>query len=201
MPMPVRVDAGMLRKALRTFRAAWRRILAFEIAFKLIASVLGAAASAAVLAWVELRSGGASVTNTDLVGFLARPLSILLLVVIVGGAASLVFLEQAVLLSILGGGRLLRGSVRESFKAAAATITGVVRLAGVCVGVVVAVLIVAAALLALIYKGLLSGHDINYYLSAKPPVFLVAAAIGGVVALAAVAVLLWLAVRWLLALS
>jgi glycerophosphoryl diester phosphodiesterase len=199
--MPVRVDAEMLRKALRTFRAAWRRILAFEIAFKLIASVLGAAASAAVLAWVELRSGGASVTNTDLVGFLARPLSILLLVVIVGGAASLVFLEQAVLLSILGGGRLLRGSVRESFKAAAATITGVVRLAGVCVGVVVAVLIVAAALLALIYKGLLSGHDINYYLSAKPPVFLVAAAIGGVVALAAVAVLLWLAVRWLLALS
>jgi len=198
--MTLRFGSGMLRDALRTFSRTWRRVIAVEIVFKLIAMVLGAAASSAVLAWVELRSGGGSVTNTDLVGFLVRPISIVLLIVIVGGAASFVLFEQAVLLTVLGGGRMLRGSFRESMKAAAGTIAGVARLAAVCVGAVVGVLVVAAALLAVLYKGLLSGHDINYYLSAKPPVFLAAAAIGGVIALAATAVLVWLLVRWLLAL-
>lgn len=198
--MPVRVGSEMLRDALGTFRAQWRRVLAVEIVFKLLALILGAAASSAVLAWVEIRSGGAAVTNTDLVRFLTRPASILLVLLILGGSASLVLIEQAVLLSVLGGGRLHRGSLRESLRAAAATIGRVVRLAAVCVGVVLAVVGVTAVLLAVLYKALLAGHDINYYLSARPPVFLAAAAIGGVIALAAAGVLLFLLIRWLLAL-
>lgn len=198
--MPVRVGPEMLREALRTFRAKWRRVVAVEIVFKLLALILGVAASSAVLAWVELRSGGAAVTNTDLVRFLTRPISILLVLLIAAGSASFVLLEQAVLLSLLGGGRLQRGSLGESARAAAATIGRVMRLAAVCVGVVLAVVGVTAVLLGVLYKALLAGHDINYYLSAKPPVFLAAAAIGGVIALAAAAVLLYLFVRWLLAL-
>jgi glycerophosphoryl diester phosphodiesterase len=199
--MPVEIGSGMVREALKTFRASWRRVVAIEIVFKLLGFVLGVAASSAVLAWVELRSGGASVTNTDLVHFLTRPLSVVLLLVIVGGSATLVLLEQAVLLRILSGARIPRGSAREALRIVGATIGRVMRLAFVCVGIVLGVLAGAVALLGALYRVLLAGPDINYYLSAKPPVFLWTAAIGALIALAAAVLLIVLFVRWLLALS
>src|SRR5262245_10613430 len=178
--MPVKVDGEAVREALRTFRASWRRVVAIGIVFKVLGFVLGVAASSPALAWIELRSGGASVTNTDLVRFLTRPVSIVLLLLIVGGAATFTLLEQAVLLRILSGARLPRGSGRETLKVVAATIGRVMRLAFVCVGIVLAVIAGAGALLAAVYKVLLAGPDINYYLSAKPPVFILGAGIGAV---------------------
>src|SRR5262245_15997554 len=70
--MPVRVDREMMRGALRTLRESWQRVVVVEIVFKVLGFALGTAASAAVLAWVEVRSGGGAVTNTDLVRFLTR---------------------------------------------------------------------------------------------------------------------------------
>ncbi len=61
------------------------------------------------------------------------------------------------------------------------------------------VLLPGAGLLGLIWRGFLSGHDINYYLSSKPPAFLAACALGGLVGLAVLAVVVTLYVRWILA--
>jgi len=68
-----------IRDALRAFARNWRRVVIVEICFKLLATVLLAAASSAVLAWVQSRTARSAVTNVDLVGFLARPQGVLVI--------------------------------------------------------------------------------------------------------------------------
>jgi glycerophosphoryl diester phosphodiesterase len=54
--------------------------------------------------------------------------------------------------------------------------------------------------LAAVYFTLLTEYDINYYLKEKPPAFIASLAIGGIIAVAMVAVLLWLFTGWVFAL-
>src|SRR5262249_17400671 len=71
------------------------------------------------------------------------------------------------------------------------------RIASLQVGILLLSAVPFLALAGLTYGLLLSGSDINYYLAAKPPAFLAAAAVGAVLVGAAAAWLAFLYVRWL----
>ncbi len=186
-------------EALRRFRRAWRRVIVAEIVFKISAALLATAGSAVMLRWVEARGGRGAVTNHDLVSFLTHPGSVALLLVTTGVAAAFVLLEQAVLLALLRPGGPAHAGFGARARAAGGAVQRVARLAVLCVGVLLLVLAIAAVLAGGIYGALLSGHDINYYLASRPPVFLAAAGLGGAVAAAAAVLLLVVLVRWILA--
>src|SRR5262245_42194396 len=94
----------MLAEALLRFRTSWRRVLAAELVFKAVGMLLAAAGSAAMLRLVELKNHRAAVTNNDLVGFLTAPGSLVLLGIAIAIAASLILIEHATLLALLGPG-------------------------------------------------------------------------------------------------
>jgi glycerophosphoryl diester phosphodiesterase len=72
---------------------------------------------------------------------------------------------------------------------------------GMIMGALLAVALAPFVLLAfLTYLLLLTEHDIYYYLNDRPPVFWLAASIGGVLCLCALAVGMWLCVHWAFAL-
>jgi glycerophosphoryl diester phosphodiesterase len=189
-----------IRDALRAFARNWRRVVIVEICFKLLATVLLAAASSAVLAWVQSRTARSAVTNVDLVGFLARPQGVLVILLLAGAAAAFVLVEHGFLLALLARDAPSYPTLGARIAAGAAAVTRVARLAVFAIVLVIAVLAVAGGLLGATYAGLLAGHDINFYLSGKPPVFLAALAIGAVIGIAAAAVIVVFYLRWFLAL-
>ena len=172
---------GDLRRCLPT-------MIAYEICFRTIAAMLGAPLLAWVVGMLVARSGSAAVSNTAIARFLLTP----------EGLAAAVVLVMAYLV-----GQLLLTAEFDGDRALA--LSGRPALGGACDGRGAALepelvsrrrnpargarlsFAPFLGLAALTYGFLLTGHDINYYLAAKPPAFLVAVGIGGLLALA----LLW----------
>jgi glycerophosphoryl diester phosphodiesterase len=88
--------------------------------------------------------------------------------------------------------------VRDAFAHAAAHAFPVVRLTGMIFLRALVIAVPFVALIGLAYWALLSGHDINYYLSHRPPEFSAAVAIAGVAVVALAFVLARKALSWLL---
>jgi len=190
-----------VRSAVSRFRACWRPLALSDIAGKTAAFVLLTPLVAALFRLLLAWSGREVLADQDILIFLLSPAGLVCAVLIGGMLLAIVALEQAALMAVLyahEGSR--RPDVVAALRFALAHAWPVLRLSA---RIILGMLLAAAPFLAalgLTYVGLLGDHDINFYLKERPPVFLAALGIGGVVASAMVAVLLRLVTGWFYAL-
>jgi glycerophosphoryl diester phosphodiesterase len=182
-------------------RGAWPRLLATDMIYKVIAyAILTPLVGAALRLFVQ-SSGSKVVADQDILYFFLSPIGLATLVVGVAISLAIVTFEYACLMTIG------MGEVRDTH----VTTTGALRYGAhhawamllLTVHVTARVLLISAPFLAaggLLYVLLLGGHDINYYLADKPPVFLVTAALVGLLVVAMATVVIRRLLSWSFAL-
>jgi glycerophosphoryl diester phosphodiesterase len=197
-PLTVSALAGA---AWRDFLRARRVLFIGEVLFKLAEAWLLVPAVAVLLAAILSGAGHIAVSNQDILAFLLTPLGLLYAALFTTVGVALLLFEQAGIMALAA---LTGGAERPPFKQAlGATLRKALRIAQL--GVVQAALLALALvpfvmLAALMYGIFLSEHDIYFYWKDRPPVFWLAAAVGGILLLGALAVGAWLCVRWAFAL-
>ncbi len=186
---------------LKLLRFAWRDALLTALGYQLVTATVLTPLVALLARGVFALTGRTTVANADLLAFLLSPLGLLgaLLLACVAAVVGLAGLaaQFAVALAAAEGHRLRWDRALFGLLGAAP------RLASLSSWMVLRALLTALPfLLALgaLYLGLLGQHDINYYLSARPPEFWTALALGALVALALLWVLAHLLASWSLAL-
>lgn len=156
--------------------------------------------SVAVLNALVQQSGQPAITNVGLLSFGLSALGFFTIVLGAVSALTLTAVESAGLLLILL--ELFRGRKVTAWQAIYATSTRLPRLLPVILLQVLLVLLTVApftGVAALVWRRLLAGSDINYYLARKPPEFLLAATAGAILAVGLSAVLILFYLRWLFA--
>lgn len=189
-------------EAVRGFVHSWRSLAIADLAYKAVAFALLTPATLLFLRWLLSRTHKSVVADADiLLVFVTTRAGVLALVL--GGAILLAItaLEIACLMAIgLAAAKGRPINARSAFVFAATRAPHVLALTAHIVVRVVALLLPFLAATGLVYVALLRGHDINFYLAQRPPAFIAAVALVGVI-LAALAVLLVRMVsRWALAL-
>jgi glycerophosphoryl diester phosphodiesterase len=183
------------------FVRARRGLFVYDILFKLLEAWLLVPAVAVILGIILSRAGHVAVSNQDILDFLLAPLGLLYAVLLGAATLALLLLELAgimVLVVLTGGGE--RPPFRQLLSAFLPKVWRVALLGAIKL-VFWAVTLVPFLLPAILtYRIFLSGHDIYYYWTLRPPVFWLAAGIGGLLLIAALAAGAWLYVRWALAL-
>jgi glycerophosphoryl diester phosphodiesterase len=173
----------------------------YEILFKLAEAWLLVPAIALALAAVLSRAGHVAVSNLDILDFLLTPLG-LLYAALLGTVtvASLLFEQAGVMVLVALNSSAQRPGLRQALGAAFRKSFRVVGLGAVQVALLALALAPFVLLAVLTYRLLLSEHDIYFYLQDRPPAFWLAAALGVLLLAASGAVVVWLYVRWALAL-
>jgi glycerophosphoryl diester phosphodiesterase len=174
------------------------------LGFQLLAQLSSLALISPLLAWLVRRlmllSGEPVVSNYAIAGFLASPAGVAfvaLLVVLVSGTLFAQFAGQS---------WIARAAIARRPVSAAAAVAAVVRrwpgLLRLSARVLLRLTLLALPFVAgayLVWRGLLGDHDINYYLSARPPEWRRALLAGAGLGLGYTLLLLWQLGRWIYA--
>ena len=183
------------------FGRSVRSALAYDLFYKAIGVTLLAPVGAWVLQRLINSSGAVSITNEAIAGFLVSLPGLAFVLLAAALALTGVYAELAGLMHIAaaaGRGRPVRWN--HALATALSALPRLLQLALWQAGILLAWLVPLAAAAALVYRGLLGAHDINWYLSERPPAFLAALGIGAALALVAVITLLRYLTAWALAL-
>jgi len=198
----VRRASGLLAAAARDFASAWRLLAKTDVLYKAIAFAVLTPLTGLLMRYLVTRTGSAAVADADIaLFFFTTRVGSLALILISALALAIVALEQACLMTI--GLGMLRGArlrLRDAFVHATTRAFAVLRLT---LHIVLRVLVLSlpfVAVIGLVYFVLLRDHDINYYLTGRPPEFRRAVALAGVTLVALAALLLRKASGWVLAL-
>jgi glycerophosphoryl diester phosphodiesterase len=180
----------------------WRALIAADLVYKAIAFAILTPLIGLLLRLLIRRTGKTAVADADiaLFFFTTRP-GVLALLLIGALAIGVTALEQTCLMTIMLAA--MRGQttrVRDALAHAAARAFPVVRLTGMIFVRVFGILVPFVAIIGLAYWVFLTGHDINFYLTYRPPAFTAALAIAGVAIAALAIVLARKALSWLLVL-
>ncbi len=192
----------IVRGVFSDFRAAWRSLVVTDLAYKALAFAILTPGTMCALRWLAARSGNEVVADVDIARFFFATWTGWF-VLIIGGSvlAAITILETACLMGVAAsaskGAPLIP---RAALRFGAASAAPVFRLAGNAVLRVVAVLLPFVLAAGVTWFLLLRAHDINWYLSEKPPQFWVAAGIGAVLGACLAVLVVRTAVRWALAL-
>lgn len=192
--------AALAKSVWNDFRRGWSALVVYEALFKLLQAWLFVPAMAGILAAVMSQAGHVALSNLDILDFALTPSGLLYGAVFGTAAVALLLFEQAgivVLASMTDSDRRL--PIRQLLPAAVVMACRVIQLGGVKLALL-ALTFAPFFLLAVLAYSTLFSHDINYYLAHRPPVFWLAAGIGCLLLLAALAAGLFLFVRWALAL-
>jgi glycerophosphoryl diester phosphodiesterase len=200
MNEPLTVSA-LARSVWHDFRRAWGTLVVFEALFKLLEAWLFVPAVALALAAVLSRAGHIAVSNRDILDFLLTPAGLLYAALFSTVAVALLLLEQAGIMVVVAlKGPVERPPITQILRALILQTLRVAQLGAVTAALLALTFLPFVLLAVLTYALLLSQHDIYYYLKERPPVFWLAAGIGALLLLAALAISLWLCVRWAFAL-
>ncbi len=183
------------------FRRGWRALVVFDVLFKLLEAWLFVPAVAVLLSAVLSRAGHIAVSNRDILDFLLTPSGLLYAALFSTLAVAFVLFELAgimVLAAWTGAGE--RPPVRQMLFAVPLMMLRVARLGALKAALLALTFAPFVLLAVLTYSLLLSQHDIYFYWKERPPVFWLAAGIGVLLLLAALATGMWLYVRWAFAL-
>jgi glycerophosphoryl diester phosphodiesterase len=168
----VEQEGSRLSRIWHDLKATWPQLAITDILYKILAFVILTPLTAALVRMVVSMSGRTVLADEDLLFFLVRPLGWLSLILLGGVILAIIGLEQAALMSIVLGERK---SAEMDFWRALVFVTGrawsVLKVTAL---IVARVLLIAAPFLVLVgltYKLLLTRHDINFYLTEKPPEF------------------------------
>jgi glycerophosphoryl diester phosphodiesterase len=193
--------SALARSAWRDFLRARSALFVFDIVFKLVEAWLLVPAAAVALAIVLSRAGHVAVSNRDILEFLLTPLGLLYAALFGTVAVAFLLFEQAGIMALADlADAAKRPPLMRASRAVFWKCLRVFRLGAVQAVLLALALVPFVAAAALTYVGLLSEYDISYYVNERPPAFWLAAGIGGLLLLAALAVCLWLCVRWAFAL-
>jgi glycerophosphoryl diester phosphodiesterase len=180
----------------------WRTLAATDIVYKAIAFALLTPLIGILLRLLIRRTGQTAIADVDIALFFFTTKSGSLALLLVGALIiGVTALEQACLMTIVLGA--LRGShvrVRDGIAHGAARAFTILRLTAMIVVRVLVIVAPFAAAIGVTYWAFLRGHDINYYLTHRPPEFTRAVAIAGVIAVGLAVALARTAASWLLVL-
>lgn len=183
----------MIRSVLETMAACWKALVVTDLLFKVTAFVLLTPLISLTFRVFLAVSGRRVLADADIVRFFFHPIGWLTFIVVGAATVTVAALEQSALMTIsLAHSQNRRLDALSSLRFVASKSSGVIRIAW---RMIVRVLLPTAPLLAVgggVYAWLLTDHDINYYLTAKPPRFLAAVAIIGAI----LAALIVLVIRW-----
>ena len=189
------------RAVLRQFRTDLRRLLYWEISFKVLAAFILVPITALIGAYFISFTGSSSVSNERLVGYFTSPVGLVSVFLWGVSNLSIIFVEIAGLMTIAYSS--LRGrsvSVSGTFSYALKHIPIVLGMGTVLVIVYAVACLPFLACAAGTYLWLLTDYDISFYLIERPPAFWAAVAIGVVLACGLCATTLYLATSWLFSL-
>jgi len=189
-PEQVRPGAGVAKAISRR----WRELTGFSFIFRIFEGVLCAPLIALLGKWLLRRT---VLDSTAIISFLLSPRGFLALVLAGTALMTLRLVEHAGLSAIffgafqnrkvpaLAAGRIVWRNLLTLARVSA-------RFVGIALVTFLPLLLVSGGFA----LRLLSRHDVNYYLKLRPPVFVLAASVIGVVALVTVAMLITLLARW-----
>lgn len=183
------------------FLTSRRPLILFSFAFKFAEALLILPLVAAGLAIILMMAGHIAVSNMDIVGFLMSPLGLLYAVIVAIVTVGLLLIEQAGYMSFAAlADSVDRPKLSQYLKAAVRKPWRILQLG--MLKLLFGTLALAPFALAafLVYKFLLSEHDINFYLAEQPPVYWVALSLGVIILIGALCVISFLITRWSLAL-
>jgi glycerophosphoryl diester phosphodiesterase len=193
--------SALARSTWHDFWHARHALFIYEVLFKLVEAWLLVPAVAVVLAVILSRAGHVAVSNQDVLAFLLTPLGLLYAALFSTAAVALLLFEQAGIMVLAARtGASEHPPFKQTLRAAFGKSLRIVQLGAVQAGLLALALVPFVLLAVLTYGIFLSEHDIYFYWKDRPPVFWVAAGIGGLLLLAALAVSAWLYVRWAFAL-
>lgn len=176
------------------FRGHWRALAGFALLFRVAEGLLFAPAAALAGKWLL---GRTVLDSTAVVAFLLSPRGVAVLLLAAVMAVGLRLFEHAGLSVIFFGardGRRISG--RQALREVRGRLRVLVGIAARFVGVSLVTVLPLLAVAGLLAARLLPRHDINYYLKLRPPEFVAALGVIGLVGLATAAVLVALIVRW-----
>lgn len=194
--------AAAILAAWRDLRRGWSLFVTFELAFKLLEAWLLTPAIAVALAMVMSRAGHVAVSDWDILDFLLTPIGLIYAGLFAGFAAALILLQHSGAMILASWNDPAEKRIpSESFIPISAALTNrIFQLGLIKLGLLVLTLVPFIALLGLTHFAFLSQHDINFYLSVRPPAYWFAVSLGGMVILAAAIAGVALAVHWSFAL-
>jgi glycerophosphoryl diester phosphodiesterase len=168
----------------------------FELVFKSVVAALSIAGGSGLLAVLTQSTGSSAVTNTDIVEFMLSPVGVVVVVLLGLCALLIAVMEHLGVMAILA--RYHRGqkiSVTGLTGTLASLLIPLLKLKAKGFAYLILTAAPLALLAALTYAALLSHHDINYYLANRPPSFLIAVGIGGVLGAVFLAILAYAYIR------
>ncbi|MCU0990163.1 MAG: hypothetical protein MUE63_11425, partial [Xanthomonadales bacterium] len=190
-----------MRSTVSSVRACWRTLALTDVTAKIVAFVLLTPMVAILFRVLLAMSGRTVLADQDILLFFVRPAGGLLAILFGGLLLGIVALEQSALMAVLYANQAGRPiGVSTALRFALAHGWPVLRLTARMVGGTMLAVAPFVALAGVTYVALLGDHDINYYLKERPPAFLAALGIGGVIVVALAAVLLRLWTGWFSAL-
>jgi glycerophosphoryl diester phosphodiesterase len=173
----------------------------YEFMFKLAEAWLLVPAVGLVLAIILTQAGHVAVSNLDVLTFLLTPLGLVYAALFTTAVVALLLVEQAGIMILADlAGSIERPPFKQMLRAGVEKSLRIVQLGAVQAALLALALVPFVLLAILTYAVLLSEYDIYFYLKQRPPAFWLAAGIGGVLLLAALAVSAWLCIRWAFAL-
>ena len=191
----------ILAATLRDLRGCWKSLALTDLAYKVIALLVLTPLVGVLFSVMVAISGRSFLADQDVLFFFLGPVGWICFVLIGALSLGILAIEQVALLAIVAAQSQDRNlPVLDAMRFAATHAVPALR---ITTRVLAQVLLTAAPFLALagvIYLALLTKYDINYYLSNKPPTFLIAAGLGGLILVSLLAVLIRLATGWFYAL-
>lgn len=191
---------SLLRDSLEDLRRRWKPLFLADLLFKLIALALLTPLLAISFRWFLSLSGQEVLADVDLLYFLLTPIGIVCLICISALWLGIVALELAALMGVLGTGPGRKSLVLNALGFASVNAWRVCRVAGHIVARCLLIAVPFLGIAGLTYWWLLREFDINYYLQQRPPAFLVALGIGGLLVVGLAGCLIYATSNWLLAL-
>ena len=187
----------MLKAVARNLRSLWRPLVATDLIFKVIAFALLTPLVGLLFRAFLWLSGRTVLADADIARFLLHPFGWLTFIAVGGAIVCVLAVEQSVLMTIsiasLHGRKL---SVSGSFQVVMKKVFGILQVAMRMVG---RVLLLAAPFLVVgggLFVWLLTEHDINYYLTVKPPEYWLAVVLIGAVLVVLVSLLVRCVASW-----
>lgn len=182
-------------------RLSWKTLALTDIVYKIIALVVLTPLVGLLFRVVLAVSGNEILADQDILFFFLSPVGWLCFITVGALTLGIVALEQSALMGIICA---MRGQQRigivGALKFASANAWSVMLVTARLIAFTLLTIAPFLAVAGLVYFALLGEYDINYYLQEKPPAFLVAAGIGGVIVVTLLAVLLRLFTGWFFAL-
>lgn len=182
----------MFQSVLSILRSSWKSLLVADLFSKLIAFIVLTPLVSLLFRLFLSLSGREILADTDIATFLLHPIGWVTLFIVGGAVIATLLLEQSLLMTI--GFSSQQGVKVGVLSSVAFAYRNAANLFIVAVSIIWRLAVLCLPFLAVggaVYWFMLTDHDINYYLTEKPPKFFAASGIIGLV----LAVMIVLAVR------